>query len=198
MNLFPSVIFSCVIVFSVWALAVFQPTQATASGIDKLSTTQGKQELLLVKNTRVKQNGSELTSYSHFESIQIAGVTQKISLSRMSSLWQDFNANSALQNGLKTKPNKVYVYYRNFSSNYESAVASIGYDIKLLSKPFNVMNLPGSRFEPLLNKNKYNDMQLQRAWEKVDYRKGIVAIVEVHYLNTDSAVNSSEVSISYK
>jgi len=198
MNLFSSVISSCAIVCLVWALAVFQPTPAMASSTDKLSVTQAKQKLSSVKKTLEQESNSKPASYSHFESVQISGVTQKISLSQMASLWQDFNANSELHSSLKRKPNKVFVYYRNFSSDYESAVVSIGYDTKLLTKFSNAMNLPTSRFESLLGKGEYSDLQLQQAWEKVDYRKDITAIVEVHYLSTDSSVNSSEVFISYK
>ena len=190
MNLLPSVITSFVITGAIWILAVFQPgTTVMASDANILSATQNKHEL-----TQVGEVSTQLT----FKNVHISGVSENIPLSQLPNLWQDFNDNKVLQNNLKAPPSRVYVYYRDFSSDYESATTSIGYDINELKSAPDQIKLPITHFEILLNKGKYNDIQIQQAWEKLDYRKNIVAIVEIHYLNADSSVNSSEIFVSYK
>ena len=104
-----------------------------------------------------------------FENVQIAGISQNISLNKVPTLWNDFNDNKTLQNSLKRNPSKVFVYYRDFSSSYESAMVSIGYDAKNVKSKANVINLPTSRFSSLLNKGRYNDIELKQAWQKIDY-----------------------------
>ena len=192
----------------VWAIAVFQPAFAVANETTKLLTKQpttqqssaksGEQNLSFEHKQPALAHAEKISIQYNFKNIKISGVTQNISLSQISSLWQDFGDNKKLQSRLKKNPSKVYVYYRNFSSDYESAEASIGYGISELSNPSREIKLPATNFESLLVKGKYTDMQIQQTWKKVDYRKDVVAIVEVHNLNADNSVNSSEIFVSYK
>jgi predicted transcriptional regulator YdeE len=197
MNLFPSLITSFVIVSVIWIIAIFQPNAALANDDPKVSTTQSKQAPPIKYKKKTLAKAKNNLPHFNFENVQISGVSQNISLNQLPSLWQEFNENKTTQSSLKKNPSKVYVYYRDFSSDYESGKVSIGYDIKELKEPRNNISLPLIHFLPLLSKGKYDDLQLQQAWEKIDYRKNVTAIVEVHYLNADSSVNNSELFVSY-
>lgn len=199
MSLIPSVFTSFVIVCALWMLAIFQPNFALANNADKLSVTvkSNEQTQQIKSKSRVMSQSEKVLSSFHFESVQISAVSQRISLNQIDNLWQDFDRNKALQNSLKKKPSKVYVYYRDFSSDYGSAMVSIGYNSQEIKKPLSKINLPAARFQPILSKGKYDDVQIKQAWEKIDYRKNIAAVVEVYYLNADSLVSSTETFVSY-
>ena len=197
MNLLSSVITSCIIVGVIWAIAAFQPKAEVANDTNTLlfkpeqeqqNTVAIKPELLAVKNAKAGL---------FFNSIQISAISQKISLNQLPHLWHDFNNNKTLQMSLKKKPSKVFVFYRDFSSDYSSAMVSIGYDSQELKGAISKINLPNMYFQSLLSKGKYNELQMKRAWEKIDYRKRVAAIVEVHSLAQDSSINSSEIFVSY-
>ncbi len=200
MSLLPSLLTSVAITCLVWLVAVFQPNIAIASDmpiVERVNKTILIKELPVEHKRQAVAQQKKSSDNFKFENVQIAGISQNISLNKVPTLWNDFNDNKTLQNSLKRNPSKVFVYYRDFSSSYESAMVSIGYDAKNVKSKANVINLPTSRFSSLLNKGRYNDIELKQAWQKIDYRKRILAVVEVHYLNTDNTVNSTEIFVSY-
>jgi len=132
--------------------------------------------------------------------VKLSGVSAEIDLSAGSidGLWQTFHQAVWLQAQLKEHPEKVYVVYRNFSNNYQSAHVSIGYPTRLLNRNQSVtVNVQG-QFLPLLSKSNYDQSGLADAWSKIDYRNQPVTIVEVHHLNKLGQTVASELMVQYK
>lgn len=203
MSLFPSVVTSLAIVALLWSLAAFQPNTASASPIltsnsNTLLTSKIKEEAPVAQKAQILPQVKSVLNHLYFDKVQISGVTQNISLTRLPNLWQDFNDNKALQRNLRKNPSKIFVYYRNFSSTYESATVSIGFDTQEMKLNVNKTNLPTTPFSVLVSRGRYDDSQLKGAWNKIDYRQSVLAVVEVHYLNADSTVDNSEIFVSYK
>ncbi len=203
MSLFPSVVTSLAIVCLIWSLATFQPNNAVASPIltntsNTVLTKKTKENAPTAHKEQTTEQVKKVSNSLYFDKVQISGVTQKTYLNQLPNLWKDFNNNKALQKSLKKNPSKIFVYYRDFSSSYESAIVSIGFDTQEMKPNVNKTNLPTTPFSVLVSRGKYDDSQLKGAWNKIDYRQSVLAVVEVHYLNADSTVDNSEIFVSYK
>lgn len=179
MRLLGSMVVSMILVGVLWGIAWLQP--AYADSRDKIE-----------KTNEVKSQKPA------FKALAISGVTRKTQLALMPKLWQAFNNKHQLNAQLKRQPEKIYVYYRDFSANYDSAQVTIGYDKADLNKPSNNTLLPELDYQTLLEKRKYSDDELTGAWHQVDYRKGPAAIVEIHYLSNNNEVRKSEMLVAYK
>ena len=50
----------------------------------------------------------------------------------------------------------------------------------------------------LLNKGQHDDTELTNAWEMIDFRREVKAVLERHYLNQHGLPDSSELYVYYK
>lgn len=191
MNLFQSLITTALIVTAVWTVALFQPITAIAGEKTSEETSAKPTQSKVVKN-QIK------SATQPFKDLAISGISQTIALDQLSQLWLAFNDNKKLHNKLKQNPSKTYVYYQNFSSNYDSAKVTIGYDAKELTMATKPLKLSDAGFELLLKKAKYSNQQLRTAWDNIDYRRTVVGILEVHHLTPESTVSSSEIYVLYQ
>lgn len=198
MRLLPSVVTSLAIVCLILLLAASQPNSALESRTKLLQSDSLQQQVPVTKVEKALEQDVEVSSDFYFDSVEISGVTQNIPLTQLPNLWLDFNDNDALQSSLKENPSKIFVYYRKFSSSYESAIVSIGFSTLEMKSQVSKTDIPTTPFSVLLSKDKYDNAQLNKAWDKIDYRRNVLAVVEVHHLNTDSSINNSEIFISYK
>ena len=198
MNLFQSVIMSFFVILIFWGLAALQPNFALASESNEVGLEKSKGGLLLKSNekTLTKPVGSS-TDLPGAE-VQISGVSQYIVLNEVSTLWDEFNHHEVLQNSLKKNPTKVYVLYRDFTRTYEKATVTIGYNSQDVKLQINNIYLPSKKLSPLLTKGKYTEAQLRLAWEKIDYRKRVVNVLEIYDLDSDNLISSSEIFVSYE
>lgn len=200
MKLFASVITSGVIIAAVWGLAIFQLPSANAisqtekplpslaqrdkSAADKAANT------LLPKKQKI--NASSLIK------LNLTGVKKTIAFGDLPLLWQEFESSKDIQNSLKDHPEKVYVFYQNFSNNYQKAEVTIGYNSTQVRDVRPTTIIREARYKPILEKAQYSVFELANGWQNIDYTKQVKSVLEVHYLNNRGDTIASEVLVSYE
>ncbi|TQF71410.1 hypothetical protein [Pseudoalteromonas luteoviolacea] len=196
MNLASSILVSGAIVLSVWGVALLQPTQAVALTKQKSPALNNERVQTAIEETSATSKRHSLTT-KHLNKVIIQGNTATIATSDVARLWQDFGDNDRLNGNLKKAPNAVYVYYRNFSANFDSATVTIGYPVANLTKPSATTTIAPADYQPLLSRKKYTQKQLEEAWQAIDYRRNIQHVVEVHYLSETGDTTATEMLIHY-
>lgn len=202
MNLFYSSITSVLIVGAIWFVALLQPTEANAESFDpaKSAATEQTPEIVEESKPVVKAEPVKVKKPMRrdFSGIEIIGNTQFAKLTELDSLLLAFNANESVKAKLYQQPSKVFIYYRDFSSSYDSANITIGYNKTELVGPGRGVGLPASRFEALLKKGKYSDADTVKAWQNINYRNNPQSVLEIHYFNKDGSMGDSELLVSYE
>lgn len=209
MNLFYSSITSILIVGAVWFVALLQPTEAIAESFDPIKDiaaeekSEPKQEpklasVVKAKPSKTVSEPTDATKWRRFAGIAIVGNTQTTKLTELDSLISSFNANESVQAKLYKQPSKVFVYYRDFSSSYDSATITVGYNKKELVGPGSGVSLPATNYESLLKKGNYSDMDTVKAWQNINYRKNPQSVLEIHYFDKDGSMGKSELLVSYE
>lgn len=204
MNLFYSCVTSVGVVGAVWTLAFMQPQQAVAGAIDSEKLV----EQVEVLAAETKQNEplqvveavdkSKAKNTSIFDGIEIVGNTQSATLSDLNSLMEAFNNNASINAKLYQTPSKVYIFYRNFSANFDTATITVGYNSSELIGKSTGVKLPAERFDNILPKGNHTGAESLQAWQDIDYGKNPQAVIEVHYLNKDGMTAQSELFVSYE
>jgi len=199
MKLLSALFTTFIIVAIVWGIALLQMS-STSEEKDLTENSQKHETQMNVKT------GSPATSRATIQdsaiaanqlSTNIAGVNAYISIANIDRVWQSFKDKTLLHARLIKQPNKVYVYYRNFSNDFQSAEVTIGYNadiIKPLSQP--TAQVKGS-YSMLLGKGAHTEAKLAEAWTKIDYRKQLHSVVEIHYLDKNSLPTSTEMLVKY-
>ena len=209
MSFINAVITSCFVVALFTAIALFQPTYATDASHspdiakEKSNTSFTGSALKTVTKspvTRVTGAASvdKPVAKFPFSDKAIVGITKRVALSNIDSLWLAFDNQDALHNQLKGYPDTVYVYYRDFSSDYSSAQVSVGYPADMFAIPTGKVTLPKGNYITLLPPKKYSDKQLFAIWENIDFRRNINALIEIHQLSKGGDVVSSQILIAYQ
>ncbi|WDE07411.1 lipase chaperone [Thalassomonas viridans] len=191
MNLFYSVLTSSAVVLTVWGSALIQPKTAQAA-LQKSTTV----DIQAVAEPAIKATQPPAPAAAMPASI--AGITLRLKLSEVTTVWQTFNQAQALHNRLKAQPENVYVLYRQFSGDFQQADITIGYDAKMLSGADNSIQLDPGRYTTLLPSGKYNEHQLLQAWQKINYLKTPHSVVEIHRLNPAGEAKSTQMLVSYQ
>lgn len=217
MNLFNSIIVTYLIVIAVWALALFQPNTALAESVEsskvvklrddikdkvqnvvKDKVDDVKNELVAIKAKVVEPKKPRVKADSTANStIEISGISTQIQLADINTAWQTFHSTSALHSQLKRQPTKVYALYQNFFDNFRSANVTIGYNANSLNSKHQATSINRSNYAYILRKGAYTDSQLQQAWGKINYSQ-LNSVLEIHYLDQDSNVTSTELLVAYK
>ena len=193
MNLFNSILTSLVVVALFWGAALFQSNIAAAF-VGKDDAV----EVNVVANKAKPQVTVESSKVVALSVQTISGVTEQLLLADILQLWQQFNADSELHNKLTNQPNKVYVYYRGFSNNYQQANVTIGYDVALLQKPRLPVVIDTQEQEILLVAGEHGEAELAAAWNQIDYQALPQHVLEVHSLNPAGETTSTQLFVSYK
>lgn len=149
------------------------------------------------KKLTVKSENAHKRTNTATNEIKLVGISRDIKLINISALWQSFEMTNTIQNGLKDNPKKVYVYYRNFRSNYQEAEVTIGYDASLFKNPAATTSIINSGYQSLLNKGAYSNSKLLVAWQDIDYQKKVKAVLEIHYLDSNAVPRQSELLVKY-
>lgn len=182
-----SVMASAAVVIAVLILALNQPSNAL------MITAKPLLEENATPNRKLVAAKSEITP----SAAGLVGVSQKISLAQLPMLWQAFNDKASLHQLLRKKPSRIYVYYRQFSALYDEATVTIGYDVKELLQPEIQTTLPEMSLQQVVLSDPYQEVQLGNAWQTIDYRQGVQAVVEVHELGADSEIKRSAMFVAY-
>lgn len=202
MNLFYSCVTSVGIVGAVWGLVFLQPQSAIAGSIN--SEKQAEQVDIVAHETKpqdppqIVRAAAKANKQSAFADIVIIGNTQTTKLADLNSLMSAFNNNDSVNDKLYQMPSKLYVYYRNFSANYDSATITIGYNKAELIAARGGIELPAGGFEIILEKSKHSEPEILKAWQKIDYGSSPQAVIEVHYLNEEGITAQTELLVSYQ
>lgn len=192
MNLFNSILTTCIIVAAVWFIALSQSSFAFAAA---------DQEQKITTTTTVKKSSPvapQAETIKKAEVLHIAGITQKIHLVDIQKLWQKFTDRSTLHKQLKQKPQQVYVLYKALADNYQVADVTIGYNINELRKFNDHISVNTAHYENLLPPKPYTEQEISKAWKKINFRQKVDYILEVHNLNNKGDVTTTELFVSYK
>lgn len=209
MNLFYSSITSILIVGAIWFVALLQPVAAVANSFDpikdiaqaeKFGAEREAQTAAAVKkeSNKVKSVKTQAFTGRDFSTIEVIGNTQTAMLSSLDTLLAAFNNNEAVNTKLFQQPSKVYIYYRDFSSAYDSATITVGYNKAELVGANKGVTLPKIKFEPLLEKGEYTNSEIVNGWQKINYGQKPQAVLEIHYLNKDGSIGKNELLVSYE
>lgn len=193
MNLINSVITSFIIVVALWGAALMQLPVANAIEHKDIKKNIANED---AKANKVTANALAIEDVQNI--IHISGLQQQIMLKNVDQIWQTFSTMSALNQSLKQQPKKVYVLYGSFSKNYQKANVTIGYDINELTKFDRHYSVNISEFKPLLPAKHFEDGQLAKAWDKIDYNKKVNAVLEIHTLAKSGKPQSTQILVSYK
>jgi len=205
MKLVASITTSAAIVTSFWGLALAQTVAATDASVATQESvaaaklpTQIKTQVSIKEIEQIKKvPSSQSSGLVNFQQVAITGISQRVSLNYMASLWQAFDNEKQLHSRLIKKPKKIYVYYRNFSKDYQQADVSIGYLANYVSPVTSVERIDSGSYQTLLTKGHYSDLELTRVWKKIDFRNKVNSVVEVHYLGEHSNPIATEVMVNY-
>lgn len=208
MNLFGSLVSTAIIVTGVWGVAMMQIPAESPVNTEQAETAQGSttNKITVHASTLVEKTKKKLTfkpenthkgANTATNQIKLVGISRDIKLTNISGLWQSFEMDNPIQNGLKDNPKKVYVYYRNFRSNYQEAEVTIGYDASLFKNPAATTSIINSGYQSLLNKGAHPNSKLLAAWQDIDYQKKVKAVLEIHYLDSSAMPVQSELLVKY-
>ena len=210
MKLFGSLLTTGLIIGFVWGVALLQVPSAQANTAEEKASSSADPIPSLPQkiakrdiNSRSKEGSRELSAAkansqkTSFSDLAITGVNKRISLDNIALLWQTFDAKTLLHARLIKQPSKVYVYYQNFSKDYQSADVSIGYFADIVKPSTQATAQINGDYQQLLSKGAYTTDELTTAWQKIDYRKRVHSVVEVHYLDKNNQSISAEVLVNY-
>ncbi|MCG7529816.1 hypothetical protein MHM98_00330 [Psychrobium sp. MM17-31] len=117
---------------------------------------------------------------------EIVGITRSIELQNINALWQEFGNISHLERALITSKFSIYAVYSEFNATYSQATVTIGYDRAALNDSAGIsQRLPTGKKHMLLPQGHYSNFAIVDAWQGIDYRRGLVAVVEQRHFDGD-------------
>ncbi|ASM52048.1 hypothetical protein PESP_b0498 [Pseudoalteromonas espejiana DSM 9414] len=170
---------------------VIQPSQAHA--ISKPVSMESNETFEVIRH-QPKKNLSEVEKGGFL----IDGISQKITISEVTTLWEHFNSAKQLHNRLRKQPGSVIVFYTDFSDNYQTANVTIGYKASDLKSPVAPIKVSKGKYTTLLKSDSYTNTQIAQSWSNINYQKAPNAVLEIHTLNANGETNSSELYVKYE
>lgn len=203
MNLFVSILTSIIIVTIVWLGVIYQPS---STDIDIITSDQaheiakeisaGTAPFIAKKTNAVKSDVKPVDYNMPVRSV--FGVEQHMKINDIAQLWSKFYRDQALQSKLDDYPTAAYVLYRNISKDFKYADITIGYrSDELNNKPTGAL-LPIGYYQTVLTASGITSTQLLKAWQKLDFSREVIAVVERHQLNKSADVTSVSMQVIYK
>lgn len=200
MNLIPSICVTALITAAIWLLLVLQPQ----SGQVSLASTQAQKQAQTIRQTppsnrqvteaaaTMPNQQPSMLDWPH----DIKGITATLELTNINDLWAQFmpQLNAVTQN-----PGVILVYYRNFNSVFTQATVTIGVAESLLKTNTSAIALPATRhYQTVLDKQPRSDAELTEGWNLIDYHRGVLSVLEVHYLDAFYNPSASELLVQYQ
>ncbi|KZN28463.1 hypothetical protein N480_10235 [Pseudoalteromonas luteoviolacea S2607] len=198
MKLAGSILLSSAIVFTVWGVALLQPTPARAISVTTPAKASEQPKSTTDKVRAKPQSKTNQNDTKQLETLMIEGNTATLATAQVEQLWRELSNNKRLNQKLLRNPSAIYVYYRDFSANYDSATITVGYSSTDLSQAKTATTIASATYDSLLEKKKYTPSQLSSAWQEIDYRRNLERVIEIHYLSENSEVLATEVLVKYK
>lgn len=203
MRLSLSIVTTIIIALVVWLIMLWQPPESwsdnamsyeellaqTFSGQRRAEPNSGMET---AKNDAI--NGASLSRSSDVETpsdhrkntLGIAGVNRRIALVDIGPLWLEFSENKHLERAISTDTFDVYAVFSKFNASYSVADVSIGYDLTALNDSVaSTYMLPKGKRHTLLVPGHYQNIDIVGAWENIDYRRGLIAVIEKRHFNGD-------------
>lgn len=191
MKLFASILTASAITSTIWGLVLFQPVMAESAKQDELKPDVIKAQAHIQGEKKVAD-----TDYQYLN-----GVTKNIALESMSALWGEFEIEWVEQNKLPESFDRIVVLYQDLNSDFTQAKVTIGYLVPdNLSSP-DLIALPAmgkGNEDVLASRGQYSVSAFIDAWGRIDFKKPVDALVEVHYLSSQGQPESSQLSVYYK
>lgn len=201
-----------------------QPTKNQAIGSQAPSTEISEKKLTEIASASAKaalqaklqtkpEDQVALKTQLKLSAIKITGSSQRLPLSNIDKLWQEFNQSPATYQALANSVQVIYVLYQNFDNNYQHADVTIGFannkSLKTSKQAFSTQKtlINKGNYKTLLTKGDHGAEQLADAWQNIDFNQQLHSVVEVHYLSTSAVSNglnqlnersTSELLVSYK
>lgn len=191
MKLFASILTASAMTGSIWGLVLFQPVMAESAKQDEL-----KPDVIKAQAHIQGEKKAADTDYQYLN-----GVTKNIALESLSALWGEFEIDWVEQDKLPKNLDRIVVLYQDLNSDFTQAKVTIGYLVtENLSSP-DLVTLPvmGKGNEDVLaSRGQYSVSEFIDAWGRIDFKKPVDALVEVHYLSSQGQPESSQLSVYYK
>lgn len=218
MNLTNSILTSAAIVAAIWLLVVYQPvsvnkaiaapadgsdwtTEATSEAdVPAASPTPSKavQHIAQAPQTSAPQasTSKQTAAKSQSGATAIRGVSNTMPLTEVDQLWTDF---IPLLEKTSQRPERIFVYYRNFDSAYSQARITIGVRQQLLQTNDTSVEIPAfKRYQTLLARQDRSTTELAAGWDKIDYNRTVKSVLEIHYLDAAYNPSSSQLFVEYQ
>ncbi|MGV2986690.1 hypothetical protein ACE1OE_03525 [Vibrio sp. E150_011] len=191
MKLFASLLTTMLIAGTIWGAVLMQPVMAESSSKTQTSKTTDKTTI----NQQVKQKSST-NNNTYIHSV----VTKNISLdaNTVAALWVEFEDKITKQENLPETLDRLVVIYQNMSDNFSHATVSIGFPVEASTQKDGYIELISSaQGQQLLNRGEHSKTEIANAWEAINFRKPVKAVIETHYLNALGQEESSQLVVHY-
>ncbi|MCV6623352.1 MAG: hypothetical protein OIF51_16545 [Cellvibrionaceae bacterium] len=135
---------------------------------------------LVIKNqANLRQNQDKISS-KIFKGVHIEGITRRISFSNaeveINQIWADLYSMEELLNQAYANKDQaiVYAFYRDFNSNMDSALLTVGFsDISTSSSQADITSLPNGHFKEFAIDNS-SGLTPNKAWEAAYYHQNLI------------------------
>ena len=203
MRLSLSIVTTIIIALVVWSIMLWQPPESwsdNAMSYEELlaQTFKSQPEAGTNSGTDIAKNdvinGENLSKESALEApsnhlenkLAIAGINRRIALVDIDPLWLEFSENKHLERAISTNTFDVYAVFSKFNASYSVADVSIGYDLTVLNDSVaSTQTLPAGKRHTLLPLGYHQNIDIVGAWENIDYRRGLIAVIEKRHFNGD-------------
>jgi hypothetical protein len=223
MNLPSSLVVTAIITLGIWLAVAFQPqaanqfdsglasnaAQSEPSAASSIATssfaasTTGSKPATGVENTMAASSpltaSASAAPGSGTHGIVLVGVSAEIALTEVGGLWTKLNQDPRFAANLSTATPTMYAYYRDFNSDYSIANVSVGYSSKDINlSGLQQITLHEGEYQVLAGPGLYEQAELLSAWQKIDYQRSVLAVLERHKLTAQGEISSSALSVLYK
>lgn len=197
MKLSLSIVTTIIIALVVWLIMLWQPPESwsnDAVSYEKLLalTANNQTETMPSKkpasSSDTMVNASDVKQSNAFQqdTVDIVGLNRRISLVDISKLWREFTDKKHLERAISTDTFDVYAVFSQFNASYSVADVSIGYERAALNdSAVTTQTLPTGKRFTLLSQGHYSNVDIVAAWENIDYRRGLIAVIEKRHFSGD-------------
>lgn len=126
-------------------------------------------------------------------------VSRNVPFDNVLALWTEFEEQLTDLDQITMTTDSVVLLYRNINSDFTRAHITIGFIVMQHAPEPKDIELPSTQeYQQLLSRGPYSDSDMEGAWEEIDYRRPIDAVVETHYLNPLGQEELSQLVVYYK
>ncbi|WP_122080785.1 hypothetical protein [Vibrio coralliirubri] len=198
MKLLASLLTTVGITGAVWGLLHIQPAIADASTAQPITESSTNKSSI---DKQPKNKPVEIKQQATAHSTYLQGLSKTIPLEDVPALWVDFYQNLEANDEEIAQQQKVVVIYQDISSDFSTAIVTIGFPTKqsTSNKNSTSIKVPSkSKGTLLLSQGEHTEQQLALAWEGIAILKEVDMVIEHHQLNQHGLPDSSELYVYYK